>query len=164
MATEDARYRQSTQYRLWSFSRSQLAELRTTTNDYAAASISDRLSASSTTTSASTPAVSASNTPNHHQSSSAAAAAAPPSSESKPALPDFLTPGEEAQLLKFYTVELLRAAAFCELPVDIQATAAVFLRRFYLTNSIMTYPPTDMLKTALFFGSKAEGYYTRLKK
>lgn len=159
MATEDARYRESTQFRLWSFSPSQLADLRSKTNSLAKASISSRLSTSSSA------ATSAANTPNPSDGS------APPGSQPQPAgdgaspqLPEFLTPFEEAELLKMYTVELLRAAEFCELPTDIRATAAVFLRRFYVTNSIMTYPPTEMLKTAMFFGAKTEGFYTRLSK
>ncbi|KAI0470756.1 cyclin ccl1 [Xylariaceae sp. FL0804] len=131
MATEDARYRQSSQYRLWSFSPSQLLDLREKTNTLARTHISSRLRAST-----------------------------PPVDP----LPEFLTPHEESTLLNFYTVELLRAAAFFQLPTDIQATAAIFLRRFYVTNSIMTYPPTELLKTCLFFGCKAEGYYMRLQK
>ncbi|KAI0017819.1 cyclin ccl1 [Xylariomycetidae sp. FL0641] len=131
MATEDARYRQSSQYRLWSFSSASLAGMREKTNNLARTAISNRLRAST-----------------------------PPVDP----LPDFLTPADEATLLTFYTVELLRAAAFCQLPTDIQATAAIFLRRFYVTNSIMTYPPTELLKTCLFFGCKAEGYYMRLQK
>lgn len=131
MATEDERYRQSTQYRLWSFTPSNLSSLREKANSLAQTHVTNRLRAAS-----------------------------PPVDP----LPEFLTPAEEFTLLTFYTVELLRAAAFCNLPTDIQATAATFLRRFYITNSIMTYPPTELLKTCLFFGCKAEGYYMRLSK
>ncbi|RYP51778.1 hypothetical protein DL769_010764 [Monosporascus sp. CRB-8-3] len=131
MATEDERYRQSTQYRLWSFTPSHLTSLREKANSLAQTHIASRLRSAS-----------------------------PPVDP----LPEFLTPAEESTLLTFYTVELLRAAAFCQLPTDIQATAATFLRRFYITNSIMTYPPTELLKTCLFFGCKAEGYYMRLSK
>ncbi|KAK9780461.1 putative Cyclin C-terminal domain-containing protein [Seiridium cardinale] len=131
MATEDARYRASTQYRLWSFTPPQLSSLRNDNNNLAKAAISARLQASN-----------------------------PPVDP----LPEFLTPAEELSLLTFYTVELLRAAAFLELPTEIRATAAIFLRRFYVTNSIMTYPPTELLKTCLFFGCKADGYYMRLSK
>ncbi|KAK7751243.1 hypothetical protein SLS62_006788 [Diatrype stigma] len=131
MATEDERYRQSTQYRLWSFTLSHLSSLREKANSLAQTHITNRLRAAS-----------------------------PPVDP----LPEFLTPAEESTLLTFYTVELLRAAAFCNLPTDIQATAATLLRRFYITNSIMTYPPTELLKTCLFFGCKAEGYYMRLSK
>ncbi|KAF7538170.1 hypothetical protein G7054_g3126 [Neopestalotiopsis clavispora] len=131
MATEDARYRASSQFRLWSFTPSQLSTLRTDNNNLAKAAISARLQSSN-----------------------------PPVDP----LPEFLNPAEELSLLTFYTVELLRAAAFLELPAEIRATAAIFLRRFYVTNSIMTYPPTELLKTCLFFGCKAEGYYMRLSK
>lgn len=122
--TEDARYRQSTQFRVWSYTPTTLSALRTKTNTLATKHIASRL----------------------HPS------------------PDFLSPAEEAQLLKFFTVELLRAAAFCELPTEIRASAAVHMRRFYVTNSVMTYSPTDLLKTCLFFGSKGEGFYERLSK
>lgn len=127
MATEDERYRQSSQYRLWSFSPGKLRELRTSTNDLAKQQIAPRL---------------------------------PPSDTP----PEFLTSDEEIRLVKFFTVELIRAAQFCELPTEIRATAAVFLRRFYVTNSVMTYPPTELLKTSLFFGCKAEGFFYKLHK
>lgn len=124
MATEDERYRQSSQFRLWSFSLSSLHELRAKTNTLAKQQIAARTDPT----------------------------------------PDFLTPEEETELVKFFTTELIRAAQFCELPTEIRSTAAMFLRRFYITNSVMTYPPTELLKTCLFFGCKAEGFYIRLAK
>lgn len=173
MATEDERYRQSTQFRLWSFSPSQLADLRAKTNSLAKQNIAERLSsaaAASTSVSATASAnPSGSNTPIPLHSSSVSTATAPadlPSdlaaAANKPALPEFLTPAEEEQLLRFYTVETLRAAEFCGLPTEIRATAAIFLRRFFLTHSVMTYPPPKMLKTCLFFGAKAENSYPRV--
>ncbi|KAI1802485.1 cyclin-like protein [Daldinia bambusicola] len=131
MATEDARYRQSSQYRLWSFTPSHLATLREKTNTLARTHISNRLRASD-----------------------------PPVDP----LPNFLTPEEEYMILNHFTLELLRAAPYCQLPTDIQATAAIFLRRFYLTNSVMTYPPQELIKTCIFFGCKAEGYFIRVQK
>lgn len=124
MATEDERYRQSSQFRLWSFSPASLQELRAKTNVLARQQIAARSDAAL----------------------------------------EFLTPDEESRLVKFFTVELIRAAQFCELPTEIRSTAVVFLRRFYVTNSVMTYPPTEVLKTCLFFGCKAEGFYIRLAK
>lgn len=135
MATEDARYRQSSQYRLWSFAHTQLAQLRSESNTLATKAISNRLRSSR-----------------------------PPVDP----LPEFLTPAEERSLVTWYTVELLRAADFLGsklkygLPPDRRATAAIFLRRFYITNSIMTYPPTELLKTCIFFGCKAEGLYLHM--
>ncbi|CAN8095276.1 unnamed protein product [Discula destructiva] len=177
MATEDERYRTSSQFRQWSFSPNQLADLRSKTNSLARQAISERLSSSSAiTTSTSSATASANpsgaNTPVPAVSTATGPADVPceilaaSSSSAAPAtvaLPEFLTPDEEEQLLRYYTVETLRAAEFCGLPTEIRATAAVFLRRFYLTHSVMTYPPTKMLKTCVFFGAKAENYYPRVK-
>jgi len=131
MATEDARYRQSSQYRLWSFTPTTLQSLREKTNALAISHISNRLRAST-----------------------------PPVDP----LPPFLTAAEEAMLLNFYTVDLLRAAEFCSLSSEITATAAIFLRRFYVTNSLMTYPPKALIMTCIFFACKSEGFYYRLQK
>ncbi|KAH6695005.1 cyclin mcs2 [Plectosphaerella plurivora] len=144
MATEDARYRLSSQYRLWSFAPAKLVDLREKTNTLATNQIGARL----------VDIKSSSSTPNASSVSTPAAGD----------LPEFLTASEETLLLKFFTVELIRAAIFCELPTEVRATAAVFLKRFYITNSVMTYPPTDLLKTCLFFGGKAEGYFAKLSK
>ena len=46
----------------------------------------------------------------------------------------------------------------------IQSTAVQYLKRFYLTNSLMTYAPAEILKTALFFATKTENYYVKLSK
>jgi cyclin H len=79
-------------------------------------------------------------------------------------LPEFLTAAEELDLLKFFTVELLKAGEFCKMPTEVRATAAIFFRRFYVTNSVMTYSPTDLTKTCLFFGAKGEGQFHTLSK
>lgn len=39
-----------------------------------------------------------------------------------------------------------------------------YIKRFYITNSVMTYSPADILKTALFFATKTENHYFRLTK
>lgn len=132
---DDTRYRASTQFQLWSFSKAKLRDLRTKSNSIAKTHIAARL-----------------------------AGEADSSGSGGSSEIDFLSVDEEEQLLKFFIVELLRAATFCELPAEIRATAAVFMRRFYITNSVMMYPPTNLLKTCLFFGSKTEGHYTRLSK
>ena len=154
MATEDARYRQSSQFRLWSFSPIQLATMREKANTLARTSIAERLASSSAT--------------GNNSNSYAATASAPTSHANTPdpdgasALPEFLTPAEEALLVTFYTSELLRAGDHADMSDEIKATAAAFFRRFYVTNSIMTYPPQEMLIVALFFGCKAEGAFPRI--
>ncbi len=149
MATEDARYRQSTQYRLWSFSPSQLASMREKTNELAKRNISDRLAALSTNNSEPTSTV---NTPD------------PDGGPSTPSAAEFLTPTEEDLLLRYTTTELLRAGDYGNHLTEVKSTAAVFLRRFYIANSIMTYPPKDMILVALFFANKVEGHFLNVDK
>ncbi|KAK3326107.1 cyclin-like protein [Apodospora peruviana] len=156
MATEDVRYRESSQFRLWSFSHSQLAAMRENTNAKAVASISERLSSlgatvppSSIPMDISAP-TSTANTPD------------PEGGGGTPRLPEFLSPADEATMVTFYTAELMRAGAHAEFSDEIIATAATLFRRFYVTNSIMTYPPQEMLVVALFFGCKAEGAFPRI--
>lgn len=48
--------------------------------------------------------------------------------------------------------------------MNVKATAVQYLRRFYVTNSVMTYHPRDILKTALFFATKTECHYQRLSQ
>ncbi|KAL2258274.1 hypothetical protein VTK26DRAFT_8464 [Humicola hyalothermophila] len=152
MATEDARYRQSSQYQLWSFSPSQLSAMREKTNLAARTRIAERLS--------SAPAPS-----NNNLSAPTSSANTPdPEGASTPALPEFLTPAEEALLVTFYTSELLRAGDHAKMSSEIKATAATFFRRFYVTNSIMTYPPQEMTIVALFFGCKAEGSFISISE
>ncbi|KAK0739518.1 cyclin-like protein [Apiosordaria backusii] len=156
MATEDARYRESSQYRLWSFSPTQLSALREKTNAAARARISDRLlshplpATSSRDLSAPT---SNANTPDPDGNGN-----------STPALPEFLTPAEELTLVGFYISETLRASEMLHYADEIKATAAMFLKRFYITNSIMTYPPQEMLIVALFFACKVESGHVNLSE
>ncbi len=151
MATEDARYRQSSQFQLWSFSPAQLASMREKSNALARASISERLASSPPASNSANASAPTSNAP----TPDAAA-------DGTPALPEFLTHSEEAQLVTFYTSELIRAGDHADMSDEIKATAAAFFRRFYITNSIMTYPPQEMLIVALFFGCKAEGAFPRI--
>jgi cyclin H len=45
----------------------------------------------------------------------------------------------------------------------LQATAIQYLRRFYLTNSPMTYHPKQIMPCALFLATKTENYYMPLR-
>lgn len=45
-----------------------------------------------------------------------------------------------------------------------QATAVQYLRRFYLTNSPMTYHPKTIMSCALFLATKTENYYMSLRQ
>ena len=45
-----------------------------------------------------------------------------------------------------------------------QATAVQYLKRFYLSNSPMTYHPKEMMPSALFLATKTENHYISLNK
>ena len=44
-----------------------------------------------------------------------------------------------------------------------QATAVQYLKRFYLSNSPMTYHPKEIMPSALFLSTKTENHYTSLR-
>ena len=129
--------------------------MREATNAKAQASISERLSERLSSTS-SLP------TSNNVSAPTSTANTPDPEGTAAPGLPEFLTAAEEAVLVSFWVSELLRAGDHAEFSDDIKATAAILFRRFYITNSIMTYPPQEMLIVALFFGCKAEGAFPRI--
>ncbi|RFU33025.1 hypothetical protein B7463_g3328, partial [Scytalidium lignicola] len=149
--TEDERYRTSTQYRLWSYTPASLAALRDTTNRIAADRVREAVrrvrqsrAASSTETSEAEGSRSVSGLPEGDV--------------------DCLTVEEELKLLAFYCRQTLQLGDHLKVPTDVKATAIQYIKRFYVTNSLMTYHPTDILKTALFFATKTENYYFRLTK
>lgn len=75
-----------------------------------------------------------------------------------------LTVAEELKLVTFFCRQTMQLADHLKVPTDVKATAVQYLKRFYITNSLMTYNCQDILKTALFFATKTENYYTRLTK
>ncbi|KAM0804808.1 cyclin-like protein [Usnea florida] len=142
--SEDDIYRTSTQYRLWSFTRESLASLRSTTNASAAEGVraaiqSQRGQAASTT---------------HDEKNSTR----PDAKEV-----DCLTVEEEQKLVGFYCIKAMQFADFCEFPTNVKATAVQYLKRFYLSNSPMTYHPKEMMAAALFLSTKTENHYTSLR-
>ncbi|CAF9939037.1 MAG: hypothetical protein ALECFALPRED_007963 [Alectoria fallacina] len=145
--TEDDIYRTSTQYRLWSFTRESLASLRSTTNASAADGVRAAIRSQRT--------------------GHAGSGTAREGSNQKPSDPskevDCLTVEEEQKLVGFYCVKAIQFADFCEFPTNVKATAVQYLKRFYLSNSPMTYHPKEMMAAALFLSTKTENHYTSLR-
>ncbi|KAI6246210.1 Cyclin CCL1 [Erysiphe necator] len=144
--SEDDRYRMSSQFRLWSFSPQALYELRRVTNQSAADRVRDACQRARVA-----------------QNSSGERENLAETSEKEQEV-EYLTVEEELKLLSFYCRQTLQLGDHLNLPSDVKATAIQFLKRFYVTNSLMTYHPTDILKTALFFATKTENYYFHLTK
>ncbi|KAI4191745.1 MAG: hypothetical protein LQ346_004629 [Caloplaca aetnensis] len=158
--TEDDIYRTSTQYRLWSFTPETLASLRATTNAAAAAGVKD-----------------AYHSPKWDD--------APGEGHGAPQVDvDCLTVEEEQKIIGYYCLQTLELVDFCEYPTKVkvrreyccngvariltvlscsQATAVQYLKRFYLTNSPMTYHPKGIMPTAVYMAMKSEDNFHYVK-
>ncbi|KAL8700174.1 MAG: hypothetical protein Q9201_005594 [Fulgogasparrea decipioides] len=133
--TEDDLYRSSTQYRLWSFTPESLASLRATTNITAADGV--------------------------RAAFQSLRKDAEPKGDgdgdgSADAEVDCLTIEEEQKIIGFYCLRTLEFVDFCEYPTNVKATAVQYLKRFYLTNSPMTYHPKEIMPTAVYLAMKSE--------
>lgn len=140
--TEDDIYRTSTQYRLWSYTPSTLERIRADTNASASKRVVEAI--------------------NRHRTAANDASSDTSSSQAHPEI-DCLTPAEAHLLLTHYLHILLtwsstrhspRAFPF---PSAVGATAVQYARRFYLSNSPMTYHPKAIIATCLFLATKTEG-------
>mmetsp|Transcript_15767 Transcript_15767/g.19225 ORF Transcript_15767/g.19225 Transcript_15767/m.19225 type:complete len:395 (+) Transcript_15767:84-1268(+) len=89
-------------------------------------------------------------------------------SEPKEELP-FLSPPEETTLLNFYATKLFSLigpkAQHPPLRRDIKvaSTAALLLRRFYLSNSVMVYDPKVFMVASAFLATKIEDCTVNIK-
>ncbi|OOF92122.1 hypothetical protein ASPCADRAFT_210535 [Aspergillus carbonarius ITEM 5010] len=153
---EDDVYRSSSQFRLWSFNEASLKSLRATTNTVA----SDRVRA----------ALRRARDARRSANSSTTGTPAPGSdAESKGTEEkaiDCLTPEEEQQVVDYYSEQIIQLGENYKppLPTIVRATAIQYLRRFYLTNSPMTYHPKQIMPCALFLATKTDNYYLSLRQ
>ncbi|KAF7930170.1 uncharacterized protein EAE98_001640 [Botrytis deweyae] len=152
MSTEDARYRTSTQYRHWSYTPSALRSLRESTNALATTQVRDAVRRARE-------ARAASSNDNSEAENSRSASTALPDGDV-----DCLTVDEELKLLDYYCRQTLQLGDHLGVPIEVKATAIQYIRRFYISHSLMTYTPTTILKTALFFATKTENHYFRITR
>lgn len=137
--TEDDIYRSSTQFRFWSFTPEALVSLRETTNKAASKRVISAIK-------------------RHHVSNDLLVGS------SKTTAPtDCLTSAESHALLTHYCRQLHTwSSKLFKLPSNVTATAVQYLRRFYLSNSPMTYHPKSIFPTALFLATKTENNFISL--
>ncbi|KAI5285057.1 hypothetical protein KEM54_000867 [Ascosphaera aggregata] len=78
---------------------------------------------------------------------------------------DCLTADEELKLVQHYCQMCMSLGDQYDppLPTMVRATAIQYIRRFYLTNSPMTYHPRSIMPCALFLATKTENYYMSLR-
>jgi cyclin H len=81
----------------------------------------------------------------------------------------FLTPDEEALLVSFYASKLPSLIGpMAQLPrlrreSKVPATAAMLLRRFYLSNSVMMHDPKTIMVSSAFLAAKVEDAMTDVR-
>ncbi|GAM86703.1 hypothetical protein ANO11243_047220 [Dothideomycetidae sp. 11243] len=73
-----------------------------------------------------------------------------------------LTLDEELRLVQRYSEQVRTTSDFFKWSINVKATAVQYLKRFYLTNSVMTYPPKEIYKSVLFLASKTEATHMTL--
>ena len=73
-----------------------------------------------------------------------------------------LTLDDEVRLIQRYSEQIRTTSDFFKRGINVKATAVQYLKRFYLTNSVMTYPPKEIYKTVLFLASKTEATHMTL--
>ncbi|EMC96993.1 hypothetical protein BAUCODRAFT_435154 [Baudoinia panamericana UAMH 10762] len=134
--SEDDLYRTTSQYRLWSFSPEALASRRRGTHELALQRAWQ-----------------------HAPTSDGASDGAARGSSV-----DCLTVGEELRLVQRYCNQIRTTSDHFQWPVQVKATAVQYLRRFYLSNSCLTYPPKDIYKTVLFLACKTEATHMTLSE
>ncbi|KAF7716467.1 Uncharacterized protein PECH_003873 [Penicillium ucsense] len=148
---EDDFYRASSQYRLWSYTETSLRSIRNATNQIA----SDRVRAALRRA-----------REQHLSSTTSAAVESQSEGATEEKNIECLTPDEELVLVRYYcekTVELGETYR-PPLPTNVRATAIQYLRRFYLTNSPMTYHPKSIMACALFVATKTDNHYMSLRQ
>lgn len=68
-----------------------------------------------------------------------------------------ITLEDEHRLIQRYCEQIRSTSDHFKWPINVKATAVQYLKRFYINNSCMTYPPKDIYKSILFLASKTEG-------
>ncbi|CAO2649619.1 Nn.00g070040.m01.CDS01 [Neocucurbitaria sp. VM-36] len=148
--TEDDLYRNSTQFRNWSFTTQQLAAQRLTTNLQATERVKANVARQraqraqqieSDSLDSGVENGSGANTPN------------PLSSDREV---DCLTADEELKIVDEFCERAIKLGEHCRFPFEVTATCIQYLRRFYLYNSPMTYHVHNISRTVMFLATKVE--------
>ncbi|KAG9300099.1 hypothetical protein G9A89_000839 [Geosiphon pyriformis] len=172
-------FEQYTQYRNWRFSKKQLQELREQTNANSVERVRRNI-AEEARFAAEKPPRSQNGSPQQQYQNSPLSSTyqnsplpsslqnSPRPSNSPQVAPEdvqFLTAQEELALCQYYQAQIQKfpskafpehIAANSAIINQIKATAIVFMKRFYLRNTVMDYHPKDILIASLFLAAKCE--------
>ncbi|ORZ25671.1 cyclin-like protein [Absidia repens] len=69
---------------------------------------------------------------------------------------NFLTADEQVKLCRYYEGQIQAICPHLKLSDMVMATAVIYMKRFFLRNTMMDYHPKDILFTCLFMATKSE--------
>ncbi|KAK2805553.1 hypothetical protein FQN50_006180 [Emmonsiellopsis sp. PD_5] len=160
---EDEIYRTSSQYRLWSFTATSLQSIRANTNAVAAERVRAAIRRAKQQARGQQTATPEGGTPNAGEDGKENAVGNGNGNGDE--IIECLTPEEELELVRYYCEKTMELGDAYQpaLSTAVRTTAIQYLRRFYLTNSPMTYHPKSIMPCALFLATKTENYYMSLR-
>ncbi|KIW89768.1 uncharacterized protein Z519_09925 [Cladophialophora bantiana CBS 173.52] len=152
---EDDIYRASSQYRYWSYTKESLARIREETNKLA----SQRVKAAFRRVHA----ANRSSQNGDHENGGTGNGDGPDAAHVEI---ETLTVHEELKIVEWHCSKIMDMgeAMNPRIPSHVVATAIQYLRRFYLTNSPMTYHPKQIMMCALYLATKADHFYIPLSR
>ncbi|KAI1308757.1 hypothetical protein EDD11_004166 [Mortierella claussenii] len=128
-------YEQSTQYNHWRYTQPALDDLRTKVNQEVVATIKQNI-----------------------EDEREQRVAQGVSIDDLPENLKFLKVDEELALLGFYERKIVQIFRHWKLPSYVTATAIVYMKRFFLENTVMDYHPKDVMLTCMFLARKTENF------
>lgn len=149
VSTDDL-YRRSSQFKLWSYTASQLGELRHQTNHNGQVEATHKFDQ-------------VYDTIKQQEANKAIFDQYGDGELKKESLLNVVELEEEMKYLNFYSKNIIQAANFFKMPTQVKATAVSFFKKFYLVNSVLQYHPKNVLYTCLFLAAKSENYFISIE-
>ncbi|KAF8964610.1 hypothetical protein BGZ46_000750 [Entomortierella lignicola] len=128
-------YEQSTQYNHWRYTQNALNELRTKVNQEVIANIKQNI---------------------EDEREQRIAQGLP--TDDLPVDLNYLNVQEELALLGFYERRMVQIFRYWKLPSHVTATAIMYMKRFFLENTVMDFHPKDVMLTCMFLARKTENF------
>ncbi|KAF9172860.1 hypothetical protein BGX21_004472 [Mortierella sp. AD011] len=128
-------YEQSTQYNHWRYTQNALNEMRTKVNQEVITTIKQNI-----------------------EEEREQRTAQGLSVDDLPVDLKFLNVEEEQALLGFYERRIVQIFRYWKLPSHVTATAIVYMKRFFLENTVMDFHPKDVMLTCMFLARKTENF------
>ncbi|KIV91351.1 hypothetical protein PV10_05897 [Exophiala mesophila] len=162
---EDDAYRASSQYRYWSYTKESLSRIRHNTNDLASERVRAAFRRAQTAAKTSRNGAADSNTDADANVDNEKTQLSPDVGEDLVEI-QTLTVDEELKIVEWGCQKIMDMgeAMNPRIPTAIVATAIQYLRRFYLTNSPMTYHPKQIMMCALYLATKSDHFYISLPR